>query len=153
MKSGGVVSDARTELDTQRLAKYIGGKHALVAQGGGQRGIFTAGVLDAFLLSNFDPYHEFYGTSAGALNLCAFLSRQTGLSKAFILELTTRAEFFHLFSYIRRKQYMNMQWALDRIGEYPYRLDLDMARQALGKRKAYAAVTSADDLKDAYFLC
>lgn len=39
MKSGGVVSDARTELDTQRLAKYIGGKHALVAQGGGQRGI------------------------------------------------------------------------------------------------------------------
>ncbi len=85
------------------------------------------------------------------MNLCAFLSRQTGLSKAFILELTTRAEFFHLFSYIRRKQYMNMQWALDRIGEYPYRLDLDMARQALGKRKAYAAVTSADDLKDAYF--
>lgn len=151
MKSGGVVSDARTELDTQRLAKYIGGKHALVAQGGGQRGIFTAGVLDVFLLSNFDPYHEFYGTSAGALNLCAFLSRQTGLSKAFILDLTTRTEFFHLFSYIRRKQYMNMQWALDRIGEYPYRLDLGMARQALGKRKAYAAVTSADDLKDAYF--
>lgn len=33
MKSGGVVSDARTELYTQRLAKYIGGKHALVAQG------------------------------------------------------------------------------------------------------------------------
>ncbi|TXY29370.1 patatin family protein [Vibrio mimicus] len=151
MNSGGVVSDARTELDTQRLAKYIGGKHALVAQGGGQRGIFTSGVLDAFLLSNFDPYHEFYGTSAGALNLCAFLSRQAGLGKSFILELTTRSEFFHLFSYIRRKQYMNMQWALDRICEYPYRLDLGMARQVLGKRKAYAAVTSADDLKDAYF--
>ncbi|MGL4828495.1 MAG: patatin-like phospholipase family protein [Vibrio sp.] len=151
MKSGGVVSDARTELDTQRLAKYIGGKHALVAQGGGQRGIFTAGVLDAFLLSNFDPYHEFYGTSAGALNLCAYLARQAGLGKTFILELTTRSEFFHLFSYIRRKQYMNMSWALDRITEYPYRLDLGMARQVLGKRKAYAAVTSADDLKDAYF--
>ncbi|QXC58431.1 patatin-like phospholipase family protein [Vibrio mimicus] len=151
MKSGGVVSDARTELDTQRLAKYIGGKHALVAQGGGQRGIFTAGVLDAFLMSNFDPYHEFYGTSAGALNLCAYLSRQAGLGKAFILELTTRPEFFHLFSYIRRKQYMNMQWALDCISEYPYRLDLGMARQVLGQRKAYAAVTSADDLKDVYF--
>ncbi|PAR46060.1 patatin family protein [Vibrio metoecus] len=151
MNSGGIVSDAWTKLDTQRLAKYIGGKHALVAQGGGQRGIFTAGVLDAFLLSNFDPYHEFYGTSAGAMNLCAFLSRQTGLSKAFILELTTQPEFFHLFGYIRRKQYMNMQWALDRICEYPYRLDLGMARQVLGKRKAYAAVTSADDLQDAYF--
>ncbi|MEF1207902.1 hypothetical protein [Photobacterium damselae] len=31
-------------------------KIALVVQGGGQRGIFTAGVLDAFLEANFDPF-------------------------------------------------------------------------------------------------
>ena len=70
MDNSGVVTSAAIQLDTQRLAKYTGGKNALVAQGGGQRGIFTSGVLDAFLLSNFDPFHAFYGTSAGALNLC-----------------------------------------------------------------------------------
>lgn len=151
MNGAGVVSDARTQLDIQRFAKYIGGKHALVAQGGGQRGIFTAGVLDAFLLSHFDPYHEFYGTSAGAMNLCAFLSRQVGIGQSFIVELTTDSEFFNLFSYMRRKQYMNMQWALDRICDPPYQLDLGMARRVLGNRQAYAAVTSSDNLKDEYF--
>jgi len=68
MNTSGTISDKETRADLDRLSKYIGGKNALVAQGGGQRGIFTAGVLDAFLLSNFDPFDEFYGTSAGALN-------------------------------------------------------------------------------------
>jgi predicted patatin/cPLA2 family phospholipase len=31
-------------------------KIALIAEGGGQRGIFTAGVLDAWLENNFDPF-------------------------------------------------------------------------------------------------
>ena len=37
---------------------------ALVAQGGGQRGIFTSGVLDSFLDAGFDPFELFIGTSA-----------------------------------------------------------------------------------------
>lgn len=104
MKNCGVITNAAVQLDAQRLKKYTGGKNALVAQGGGQRGIFTSGVLDAFLLSNFDPFHSFYGTSAGALNLCAFLCRQRGIGQSFILDLTTDPEFFHLFRYIRHKK-------------------------------------------------
>lgn len=102
MPNGGTVSNLDNKVDVIRLSKFIGGKNALVAQGGGQRGIFTAGVLDAFNLANFDPFDEFYGTSAGALNISAFLCRQHGLGKAFITELTTTPEFFHLFSYIRK---------------------------------------------------
>ncbi len=75
MDNSGIITSAASAVDIDRLGKFTGGKIALVAQGGGQRGIFTSGVLDAFILSNFDPFHEFYGTSAGALNLCAFLSR------------------------------------------------------------------------------
>ncbi|WP_072668532.1 patatin-like phospholipase family protein [Vibrio injensis] len=151
MVNSGTVSGLESRVDTVRLSKFLTGKNSLVAQGGGQRGIFTAGVLDAFMLSNFDPFDEFYGTSAGALNLCSYLCRQHGLGKAFILELTTDPQFFHLFSYIRRKQYMNLDWALDKISDYPYRLDLDMGRHVLGQRKAFAAVTEAQSLTDAYF--
>lgn len=151
MVNSGTVSEFEKRVDVHRLSKFITGKNTLVAQGGGQRGIFTAGVLDAFILSNFDPFHEFYGTSAGALNLCAYLCRQHGLGKAFILELTTNPQFFHLFSYIRRKQHLNLDWALDKICQYPYRLDLDMGRSTLGGRKAFAAVTEVNSLKDAYF--
>lgn len=150
MNNSGVITHAETSLDLDKFQKYTGGKHALVAQGGGQRGIFTSGVLDAFLLSNFDPFHEFYGTSAGALNLCAYLCRQSGLGRAFITELTTDPKFFHLFSYIRRKQYLDLDWALNQIREYPYKLDIDMGRRVLGKRKAMAAVTDNATMLDQY---
>ncbi len=150
MKNCGVITNAAVQLDAQRLKKYTGGKNALVAQGGGQRGIFTSGVLDAFLLSNFDPFHSFYGTSAGALNLCAFLCRQRGIGQSFILDLTTDPEFFHLFRYIRHKKYMGLDWALDKICEYPYRLDIDMGKKVLAHRQAYAAVTETNRLSDHY---
>lgn len=150
MKNCGVITNAAVQLDAQRLKKYTGGKNALVAQGGGQRGIFTSGVLDAFLLSNFDPFHSFYGTSAGALNLCAFLCRQRGIGQSFILDLTTDPEFFHLFRYIRHKKYMGLDWALDKICEYPYRLDIDMGKKVLANRQAYAAVTETNRLSDHY---
>ncbi|MGV3066979.1 patatin-like phospholipase family protein, partial [Proteus mirabilis] len=37
------------------------GKVALVCEGGGQRGIFTAGVLDEFMRSQFDPFDLLLG--------------------------------------------------------------------------------------------
>ncbi|ELM6619475.1 patatin-like phospholipase family protein [Vibrio fluvialis] len=151
MINSGTVSELDSRVDLTRLSKFIGGKNALVAQGGGQRGIFTAGVFDAFMMSNFDPFEEFFGTSAGALNISSFLCRQPELGKSFIVDLTTDPQFFHLFSYIRRKQYLNLDWALDKICDYPYRLDLDMGRQVLGQRKAFAAVTSTRTLSDFYF--
>lgn len=150
MNNSGVITNIANLVDIDRLSKYTGGLNALVAQGGGQRGIFTAGVLDAFLLSDFDPFHRFYGTSAGALNLSAYLCRQKGIGRSFILDLTTSPEFFHLFSYIRRKQYLGLDWALEQICDYPYRLDIDMGRRVLGSRQAYAAVTDASRLIDCY---
>ncbi|WP_162046010.1 patatin-like phospholipase family protein [Vibrio taketomensis] len=150
MTNSGVITNTASSVNTDRLSKYTSGTRALVAQGGGQRGIFTAGVLDAFLLSDFDPFHRFYGTSAGALNLAAFLCRQKGIGRSFILDLTTSSEFFHLFSYIRRKQYLGLDWALDKICDYPYRLDVDLGRRVLGQRQAYAAVTDSSLLIDRY---
>lgn len=150
MTNSGAVTNTAVQVDIDRFKKYTGGKHALVAQGGGQRGIFTAGVLDAFILSDFDPFDAFYGTSAGALNLSAFLCRQRGIGKSFILELTTSSEFFHLFSYIRRRQFLGLDWAMDKITDYPYRLDIDLGRRVLGNREAYAAVTDTKRLMDHY---
>lgn len=146
----GIVTGQQTCLEQEHYAKYIAGRTALIAQGGGQCGIFTAGVLDAFLLSNFDPFDTFYGTSAGALNLCAFLCRQHGLAKSFVFDITTNEQFFHLFSYIRQKQSMNMDWALTQLCSYPYKLDLDLGKKNLRGREAYAAVTEVSHIRDHY---
>lgn len=148
--NSGIITDAQAWIAPARLAHYFGGQMALVAQGGGQRGIFTAGVLDAFLAAQFDPFDAFYGTSAGALNLCAFLCRQPGLGKAFITDLTTDERFFHRFRYLRRKQYLRLDWALEQIQQPPYQLDIERGRAVLGKRPAMAALTHAHSLRDVY---
>lgn len=47
----------------------------LVLEGGGMRGMFTAGVLDAFLENNIE-FRRIFGVSAGACHACSFLSNQ-----------------------------------------------------------------------------
>ncbi|MDI5303975.1 hypothetical protein MJN76_33710, partial [Salmonella enterica subsp. enterica serovar Anatum] len=39
------------------LTPFRPGRMALVCEGGGQRGIFTAGVLDEFMRAQFNPFH------------------------------------------------------------------------------------------------
>lgn len=150
MNNTGIITDQSMTVDLTTLNKYANGRHALVAQGGGQKGIFTAGVLDSFLDAAFDPFDVFYGTSAGALNVTSYLCRQRGLGKAFISELTTKPEFFRLFKHIRRKQRLDLDWAFEQLLSPPYWLDMDAGRFALGGRKAYAAVTNMDNLHDEY---
>ncbi len=53
---------------------------ALVLQGGGARGAFTAGVLDIFM-ENHIVFNYVIGTSAGALNAVNYLSGDIGRSK------------------------------------------------------------------------
>ena len=38
---------------------------ALVAEGGGQRGVLTVGILDGWLLNDFNPFDLLIGTSVG----------------------------------------------------------------------------------------
>ena len=57
---------------------FLPGKLGLVCEGGGQRGIFTAGVLDEFMRAGFNPFDIMLGTSAGAQNLSAYMCNQQG---------------------------------------------------------------------------
>lgn len=63
-------------------------KVCLVLEGGGNRGIYTSGVLDAFL-ENKIYINDIYGVSAGALNALSYISRQKGrslrINKEFML--------------------------------------------------------------------
>ena len=52
-------------------------KTGLVLEGGGMRGIYTAGVLDLFMDQGVD-FDGVIGVSAGAIHGCTFLSKQRG---------------------------------------------------------------------------
>ncbi|MGF1716617.1 patatin family protein [Photobacterium chitinilyticum] len=126
-------------------------KIALVVQGGGQRGIFTAGVFDAFLDAEFDPFELYVGTSAGALNLSSYISRQPQFGYQFIANYTTDNEFFNLYKYLSKQKSMNLDWALQTVAPGgSLQLDIAMARQVLRHRAALACATRKDTLQDIY---
>ncbi|SKC32649.1 patatin family protein [Photobacterium piscicola] len=126
-------------------------KIALIVQGGGQRGIFSAGVLDSFLEHQFDPFELYIGTSAGALNLSSFISRQPRFGYHFIRNVSMDDQFFNLYKYLSKQQPMNLEWALQQVsasGLYP--LDIATAHKTLAHRTALACATRKDTLQDYY---
>ncbi|MEC6831461.1 patatin family protein [Photobacterium toruni] len=126
-------------------------KIALIVQGGGQRGIFSAGVLDSFLEHQFDPFELYIGTSAGALNLSSFISRQPRFGYHFIRDVSMDDKFFNLYKYLSKQQPMNLEWALQQVsasGLYP--LDIATAHKTLAHRTALACATRKDTLQDYY---
>ncbi|MDO4538638.1 MAG: patatin family protein [Coriobacteriales bacterium] len=52
--------------------------NALVLEGGGYRGVFTAGVLDVLMERGIYGFDSVWGTSAGALNGASFCAHQLG---------------------------------------------------------------------------
>ena len=49
----------------------------LILEGGGMRGVYTAGILDFFLDKEIE-FKEIYGVSAGSCHACSYLSKQRG---------------------------------------------------------------------------
>jgi predicted patatin/cPLA2 family phospholipase len=126
-------------------------KMALIAEGGGQRGIFTAGVLDAWLEAEFDPFDMFIGTSAGSQNLTSFLSRQKGYAKRLIRGLSRNKRFYQLSRGLIGKNIIDLDWYFDKTTEANRAIDFKMAKQTLGPRQLLITTTNARDRKP-YFL-
>lgn len=76
----------------------------LILEGGGMRGVYTAGVLDYFLDEGLF-FNRCYGVSAGAGQACSYLSRQRGRGRATAMD------------YLRDKRCASL-WSLRRTGDY-----------------------------------
>jgi predicted patatin/cPLA2 family phospholipase len=85
-------------------------KTALVVEGGGMRGIFSAGVLDAFSSKNFDPFDIYIGVSAGACNLSSFVALQYKRNYRIYTGQMMRPEFISLKKFLRGGHYMDLDW-------------------------------------------
>ena len=126
-------------------------KVALVAEGGGQRGIFTAGVLDTWLDAGHDPFDILIGTSAGSQNLTSFVARQKGYAKRLIRGLTRHKRFFQMGRGLMGKHIVDLDWYFDKTQEANRLLDLDTAKSNVADREILFTATNSRDRK-AYFL-
>lgn len=96
-------------------------KCALVLEGGGMRGVFTAGVLDYFLDHNISfPYTV--AVSAGAGNAFNFMSGQKGRTKTLDIDYLEKYKYIGLHKLITKRSIMDFDLLFDKFPNeiYPY---------------------------------
>ncbi|WP_117232758.1 patatin-like phospholipase family protein [Vibrio maerlii] len=86
---------------------------ALVVEGGAMRGIFAAGVMDAFIEQEHQPFDFAIGVSAGASNLLGYLSKQKKRSYQIITQLGVSKEFYNLGRFAKGGNLTDVRWLSD----------------------------------------
>lgn len=86
----------------------------LVLEGGGMRGLFTAGVLDCFMDHNIE-FSSVYGVSAGASNGCSYVSNQRGRALEINCDYRKNKKYASMWSLITTGDYFGKEFQLDTI--------------------------------------
>ena len=95
-------------------------KTGLVLEGGGVRGIYTAGVLDVFL-ENKVAFDAVIGVSAGAIHGCSYLSGQHGRSIRYYTNYCSDPRFMSVSSLIKTGDLVGVDFCYH---EIPEKLDI-----------------------------
>jgi predicted patatin/cPLA2 family phospholipase len=88
-------------------------RQALVVEGGGMRGTFTSGVLDAFLQQQFSPFDLCVGVSSGSTNLANYLAAQQGRTLQIYLDHSLRSEFIQYGRFFKGGDLLDLKWMWD----------------------------------------
>ncbi len=97
----------------------------LVLEGGGMRGIYTAGVLDFFMDNNlYFPY--VIGVSAGACQGVSYVSRQRSRAKNSILNHIEDPRYISKRNLIFKRSLIDMDFLFDEIPNVHELFDYDM---------------------------
>ena len=115
----------------RKTAYYRKKKKVLVLEGGGMRGIFTTGVLQAFSDRGYFPWELIIGTSVGAITGIAYAARQIHLARdAYFTELL-KGQFINISNILRpEKHILNLDWLVDNVIKGDEPLDLRSLKKA-----------------------
>ena len=90
--------------------KVVSSETALIVEGGAMRSVFSAGLLDGFLDSKFNPFDFYIGVSGGAYNLATYMAGTPGKSLAVFLEFALHKNFISYFRFIRGGHLLDLDW-------------------------------------------
>ena len=100
----------------------------LVVEGGGMRGAYAAGILEAFL--DYDlafPYA--IGVSAGANTLCSYLSKQKGRNERLYTNWITDKRFIGWKNFFKEGGYFGMNFLFDELPKHLDPFDFETFKQ------------------------
>ncbi len=113
----------------------------LVLEGGGMKGVYTAGVLDFFLDQGID-FAKCYGVSAGACHLCSYLSKQRGRAYAVAADYLDDPNYWGISSLLRTGDLFNVDMCYRQIPETLNPFDYETYDK--NPSKGYAVVTNIE---------
>lgn len=111
----------------------------LVLEGGGMKGIYTAGVLDFFLDKEI-MFSSCYGVSAGVCSLCSYLSKQRKRAYRVNVNYLEHKDYCSLQSLLKTGNIFGADMCYKLIPDYLDPYDYETFNQYEGK--AYAVVTN-----------
>lgn len=111
----------------------------LVLEGGGMKGIYTAGVLDFFLDKEIE-FSSCYGVSAGACCLCSYLSKQKKRAYRINVDYLEQKAYCSVESLLKTGDLFGVDMCYKLIPDYLDPYDYDAFNRYQGN--AYAVVTN-----------
>lgn len=120
----------------------------LVLEGGGMKGVYTAGVLDFFLDKGIE-FSNVYGVSMGACDMCSYLSKQRGRARDVIIDYADQKYYFSMESLMLTGNLFNTDMCYHLIPDYLHPYDHEAFEKYEGN--AYSVVTDIVLGKPRYF--
>ncbi|MCQ2522845.1 MAG: patatin family protein [Lachnospiraceae bacterium] len=114
---------------------------SLILEGGGMKGIYTAGVLDFFLDKELE-FSSVYGVSAGACTMASYISKQKGRGKDVMLDYLDDERYMGLKSLLKTGDIFNVDFNYRLVPEKLNPYDYEEFLRYQGK--AYAVVTNIE---------
>jgi|TARA_B110000263_G_scaffold47756_1_gene39679 predicted patatin/cPLA2 family phospholipase len=124
-------------------------KIALVIEGGGFKSVFSAGVLDAFLINRFNPFDIYIGVSSGAMSLSYFISGQYKTYFSLSKEVSVSTDFLSYRHAFSEQGYMDLKF-LTKYAQENNPLELQKIKESTNNKKFYVVATNLDDGKAVY---
>ncbi len=113
----------------------------LVLEGGGMKGVYTAGVLDFFLDKGID-FSKIYGVSAGACHMCSYMSKQRRRALDVNVDYLDSKKYCSVESLLTTGDIFNADTCYYMIPEYLYPFDHEAYSKYEGD--AYSVVTNIE---------
>ncbi|MBR6392079.1 MAG: patatin family protein [Eubacterium sp.] len=122
-------------------------KCGLVLEGGGSRGIYTSGILDAFIEKGVEfPY--VIGVSMGACNAASFLGKNSRRQHDIIIDYINDKRYMSFSNLLKKGEYLDSDWLF---GELSYDISpLDQEEFEKSKTVLCCVVTNAKTGKPEY---
>ena len=124
-------------------------KIALVIEGGGFKSVFSAGVLDTFLINKFNPFEIYIGVSSGAMSLSYYITSQYKTYFSLSKEVSVNEKFLSYTHALSEQGYIDLKF-LAKYAKQNNPLELQNMKESTENKQFYIVGTNLDNGKAVY---